>query len=61
MNVGDLIQISFKGKMALGYSNLPTVGLVVSFISSRHVVVKWLCGYGKSHMHLDFIEKLEEK
>ena len=59
MQIGDLVQISFRGKMALGYFDLPTIGVVTSFISSNHVVVKWLCGYQKSRMHLDFIEKVE--
>ena len=61
IKIGDLVQISFRGKMALGFSNLPAVGVIISFISSNHVLVKWLCGFGKSRMHLDFIELLEEK
>lgn len=59
--VGDLVQISLRGKMALGFFNLPTLGVVKSFVTSRHVCVEWLSGEGCTNMDIDFVESLGEK
>ena len=61
LQIGDLVQISFRGKMALGFSNLPKIGVVKSFVTSRHVCVEWLSAEGCTNMDIDFIESLEKK
>ena len=64
MNIGDLVQLSFKGKMALGVGTQKQMtGIITSFVSSFHVSVKWFAGLesDKLNMHIDFIELLGDR
>ena len=61
LQIGDLVQISFRGKMALGFHNLPKIGVIKSFVTSRHVCVEWLAGEGCKNMDIDFVESLGGK
>ncbi len=66
-NEGDLVGISLRGRMALAhYSQLPRIGVVTKSRKTMNhinaIEVTWINPtFGKSRMHIDFIEPLAKR
>ncbi len=62
---GDLVRLSFRGKLSLQMSNIANkVGIVTDAdlgYGCSLVLVRWFSTGGTSETHVDFIELLGEK
>lgn len=61
---GDLIRLSLRGRLSIGEIDHPDkIGIVLcnDTLYDNLLFVKWLTTGIKSEVHVDFIEKLEEK
>ena len=62
--IGDLIRLSLHGRLSVGEINITDkIGIVLcnDTLYDDLIFVKWLTTGIKSEVHVDFVERLEEK
>tara|TARA_B100000963_G_scaffold326645_1_gene313837 strand:- start:214 stop:417 length:204 start_codon:yes stop_codon:yes gene_type:complete len=62
--IGDLIRLSLRGRLSVGEINITDkIGIVLcnDTLYDDLIFVKWLTTGIKSEVHVDFVERLEEK
>tara|TARA_Y100000992_G_C21192773_1_gene456424 strand:+ start:41 stop:244 length:204 start_codon:yes stop_codon:yes gene_type:complete len=62
--IGDLVKLSLHGKFSVGEANIvDKIGIVLcsDTLYDNLLFVKWLTTGIKSEVHVDFVERLEEK